>query len=81
VDSNFSNSQLESLALRLGDLRGRDGTFVDAPVRHGSPATGDDQPVFLNPRLGRKLWRALREGMVADFAERYPFTVTPGAPG
>jgi len=81
VDSNLSNSQLESLALRLGDLTGQDGTFVDAQARNGSPIFGDDQPVYLNNRLDRKLWRALRDSSVAQFAERYPFTVTPGAPG
>jgi hypothetical protein len=81
VDSNFSNSQLESLALQLGDLRGRDGTFVDAPVLHGSPSTGDDQPVSLNSRLSRQLWSALRNDTVAVFALRHPSTVTPGAPG
>jgi LCP family protein required for cell wall assembly len=81
VDSNLSNSELESLALRLGNLRGRDGTFVDAQVRNGSPSFGDDQPVHLNNRLDRKLWQAIRDSRVAQFAQRYPFTVTPGAPG
>jgi LCP family protein required for cell wall assembly len=81
VDSNLSNSQLESLALRLGNLTGRDGTFVDAQVRNGSPTFGDDQPVHLDNRLDHKLWRAIRDSSVAQFAQRYPFTVTPGAPG
>ncbi len=81
VDSNLSNSALVSLAERLGNLRGRDGTFVDAQVRNGSPVSGDDQPVYLNNRLDRKLWRAIRDDSVAQFAQRYPFTITPGAPG
>jgi LCP family protein required for cell wall assembly len=81
VDSNLSNSGLESLAERLGDLRGRDGTFVDAQVLNGSPSFGGDQPVHLNNRLDRKLWRAIRDSSVAQFAQRYPFTVTPIAPG
>ncbi len=81
VDSNLSNEQLESLALRLGDLTGQDGTFVDAQVLNGSPTFGDDQPVYLNNRLDRKLWRAIRTDSVAQFAQEYPFTVTPGAPG
>jgi LCP family protein required for cell wall assembly len=81
VDSNFSNSALEQLALRLGDLRGHDGTFVDAQVKHGSPVVGDDQPVHLNTRLNAKLWEAIRTDSVAQFAQQYPFTITPGAPG
>jgi LCP family protein required for cell wall assembly len=81
VDSSLSNSQLESLALRLRHLRGQAGTFVDAQALHGSPTSGDDQPVHLNTSLDRKLWRAIRADSVADFARRYPFTVTPGAPG
>jgi LCP family protein required for cell wall assembly len=81
VDSNLSNSQLESLALHLGYLNSRDGTFVDAQTRNGSPTFGDDQPVHLNNRLDRKLWRAIRTDSVAQFAQEYPFTITPGAPG
>jgi LCP family protein required for cell wall assembly len=81
VDSNFSNGQLEQLALRLGDLSGRDGTFVDAQVLNGSPTSGDDQPVHLNNQLDRKLWQAIRDDSVAQFAQQYPFTITPGAPG
>jgi LCP family protein required for cell wall assembly len=81
VDTDFSNAALEGLALRLGDLRGRDGTFVDAQVRDGSPVFGDDAPVHLNNRLDRKLWEAVNTDSVAQFAQQYPFTVTPGAPG
>lgn len=81
VDSNFSSSQLESLALHLGYLKGRDGTFVDAPVVHGSPSAGGDQPVYLDARLSRELWSAVRHDSVAAFALRHPSTVTPGAPG
>jgi hypothetical protein len=80
VDSSFSNSQLERLALSLGHLEGSDGISIDVPT-NGSPGAGGDQPVFLNRRLARKLWRAIMGDEVADFAERYPFTVTPGAPG
>lgn len=80
VDSNLSNSQLMDLGLDLGDLRSRNGTFVDAPVLHGSPTSGGDRPVFFNTRLAGQLWMALRDDRVAAFARRYPFTVTPGAP-
>jgi LCP family protein required for cell wall assembly len=79
VDSDLSNAALRSLALRLGDLQGRDGTFVDAQVLGGG--SPDDQPVYLNNQLDRKLWQAIRDDSVAQFAQRYPFTVTPGAPG
>jgi LCP family protein required for cell wall assembly len=78
VDSNFSNSQLESLALRLGHLKGRDGTFITAPTVGTSAGT---EAVHLNRRLTRKLWSAIRHDSVASFARRYPATVTPGAPG
>jgi LCP family protein required for cell wall assembly len=81
VDSDFSNGQLEHLALHLGALRGRDGTFVDAQALNGSPTSGDDKPVYLNKRLDRKLWKAIRTDSVAQFAQEYPFTITPGAPG
>jgi len=81
VDSNFSNSQLGSLALRLQDLRGRDGVFVTAPTINGSPVSGGTGPVYLNERISAKLWQAIRHDAVAAFARRYPFTVTPGDPG
>ena len=81
VDSDFGNGQLEHLALHLGALRGRDGTFVDAQALNGSPTSGDDKPVYLNKRLDRKLWKAIKTDSVAKFAQEYPFTITPGAPG
>jgi LCP family protein required for cell wall assembly len=80
VDSNMSNSELESLALQLGTLRGRDGVFIDVPTL-GSPTAGYSQPVRLRSGLGRKLWHAIRTDSLAAFAQQYPFTVTPGAPG
>ncbi len=80
VDSNMSNSQIESLALRLADLRGRDGTFVDAATRHSTRNFGD-QPVLLNKSIDRQLWLAIRDDNIAGFAQRFPGTVTPGAPG
>jgi LCP family protein required for cell wall assembly len=81
VDSDLSNSQLTSLALSLGALQSGDGTFVDAPVQNGSPITGDDQPVHLNVTLSQQLWQAINNGLVAQFAQQNPSTVTPGAPG
>lgn len=81
VDSSFTNREIVSLAVRLGHLDGRDGTFVSAPTLNGSPVTGDSEPVFLNHRISKKLWRAIRHDAVRAFALRYPFTITPGAPG
>lgn len=79
VDSNFSNSQLVHLALSLRHLEGSDGVSIDVPTS-GRPRQGGDQPVFLNTRLDRQLFHAIRHDSVAQFAQRYPFTVTPGAP-
>jgi LCP family protein required for cell wall assembly len=79
VDSNMSNSELESLALQLGTLSGRDGVFIDVPTI-GSPSAGYTQPVRLNNALGRKLFRAIRNDSLAQFAREYPSTVAPGAP-
>jgi LCP family protein required for cell wall assembly len=76
VDSNFTDSQLESLGLRLGNIRGRAGTFITAPTTGGSSGS-----VVLNQRITRKLWSAIRHDAVAAFAKRYPSTLTPGAPG
>jgi len=78
VDSTLSNSQLEHLALRLSDLKGRDGVSIDVPTT-GSPRSGDTEPVFLT-RIATHLWQAIRDDNIAGFAQRYPFTVTPGAP-
>jgi hypothetical protein len=64
--------------LRLGDLKGRAGTFVDAAVLPSGQNNGYNQPVYLNERLDRKLWRALMDSSVTQFAQRFPFTVTPG---
>lgn len=62
VDSNFTNSQLESLAERLGNLRGRSGTFVTAATVNGSAHSGGTAPVLLNSRLDRRLWAAISAG-------------------
>jgi LCP family protein required for cell wall assembly len=77
VDSNFTDAQLVSLGLRLGELSAHDGVFVTAPTT-ASAGTGS---VFLRQPDARRLWRAVRHDAVAAYARRYPFTVTPGAPG
>jgi LCP family protein required for cell wall assembly len=80
VDSDFSNSQLVHLALSLGHLGSRDSVSIDVPTV-GDPNAGFNQPVRLNSRIANKLWRAVRHDAVAGFAQRYPSTVTPVAPG
>lgn len=75
VDSNFSNSQLESLALRLGHLEGHDGVFITAPTTAGPGGS-----VVLVRRIATRLWRAVRTDSVMRFAREFPQTVTPGAP-
>lgn len=80
VDSDLSNSQLEHLALSLGHLTSRDGVSIDVPTV-GDPNAGFNEPVHLDSRLARKLWRAVKHDSVAELVQRYPSLVTPGAPG
>jgi LCP family protein required for cell wall assembly len=74
VDSNFSNSQVESLATQLGSLAGPASTFVTAPtqVTNGSEV--------LEPAPSAALWSAVKNGAIAAFAEKYPSSVTASAP-
>ncbi|HEX5294908.1 MAG TPA: LCP family protein [Streptosporangiaceae bacterium] len=76
VDSNFTNAQLVSLGLRLGNLSARSGTFITAPTTRSAGT----RAVFLRQPLARRLWAAIRSDSLAAYARRYPFTVTPGAP-
>jgi LCP family protein required for cell wall assembly len=69
VDSNFTNTELASLAGELKDLSSGAGTYVTAP----SSGTVLQQPV------SDRLWQAIRQDSIADFAQRYPSTVTPQA--
>lgn len=80
VDSNFSNASLESLALRLRDLRGSDAVFVTAPTVNGSPTSGGIGPLHLNEQVSSQLWQAIRHDSVVAFARQHPSTVTPVAP-
>ena len=76
VDSNFTDAQLVSLGLRLGNLSARSGTFITAPTT----VRGGTASVFLRQPLARELWAAIRSDSLAAYARRFPFTVTPGAP-
>jgi len=77
VDSSFTDAQLVSLGLHLGDLSARDGVFLTTPTT-ANAGTGS---VFLRQPYARRLWSAIRHDSLAAYARRYPFTVTPGAPG
>jgi polyisoprenyl-teichoic acid--peptidoglycan teichoic acid transferase len=74
VDSNFSNSQVESLATQLGSLAGPASTFITAPTR---VANGSE---VLEPAPSAALWSAVKNGALAAFAEKYPSSVTASAP-
>jgi LCP family protein required for cell wall assembly len=69
VDSNFSNSQLQSLAMHLNLVGAGAGTFVTAPVQG-----------HLRGPTSRRLWQAVRNDSVAAFARQHPAAVTAAAP-
>jgi LCP family protein required for cell wall assembly len=71
VDSNMSNSEVESLARNFGHLGGSAGTFVVAPTR-----TVNGNVVLSDPLAGQ-LWTAIKTDSIAAFAERHPATLTP----
>ncbi|MHB1593646.1 MAG: LCP family protein [Streptosporangiaceae bacterium] len=81
VDSNFTNSQITSLAINLSRFSSKTAVFVTAPTVGGSPNSGGDQPLSLNRKISRKLWNAIRHDSVAAFARQYPSTVTISDPG
>src|SRR6202034_2058152 len=74
VDSDFTNSELEHLAMELGGLSSRAGAFVTAPT-HGVAGQG-----HVDRRTRGELWAAIRQDSISAFARRFPFTVTPVAP-
>jgi LCP family protein required for cell wall assembly len=81
VDSNFSNSQIESLANQLGHLSPAAETFVTAPTEtDGSAATQAAGPAATLAPESSQLWKAINRDSLAAFAQRYPATVTPAAP-
>ena len=80
VDSNLSNSQLVRLALGVGRHMQGSGASIVVPTS-GPPDAGFTTPVYLRTRIAERLWRAIMDDSVARFAQRFPFTVTPIAPG
>ena len=73
VDSNMTNSEVESLARQLGGLGGSAATFVTAATQtvHGK--------VVLNPAIDNQLWTAIQHDGIKGFAAKYPSTLTPQA--
>jgi LCP family protein required for cell wall assembly len=71
VDSNFSNSQIVSLATELGKLGASSSTFVTAPVMAAGNTVTLDQPV------AGQLWSAVNHDSLATFAKQNPAAVTP----
>jgi LCP family protein required for cell wall assembly len=71
VDSNMNNSQVMSLATKLGGLSGSAATFVTASTQtvHGK--------LVLNTTIDSQLWTAVKQDNLAGFAIQYPTTVTP----
>src|SRR6266516_1974896 len=70
LDSNFSNSELQSLATHLNLVGASAGTFVTAPVHHN----------HLSEPVNSQLWNAIRNDAVAAFARQHPAAVTAAAP-
>jgi polyisoprenyl-teichoic acid--peptidoglycan teichoic acid transferase len=71
VDSNMSNSQVESLARKLGTLGANAATFVTAPTR---TVNGE---LVLNAPVASQLWTTIKKNSIAKFATTFPAAVTP----
>jgi len=73
VDSNFTNSDIESLVRQFGSLGADASTFVTMPTQ---TAGANLTP---NPVLDDQLWTAVTHDSIAAFAKKYPSTVAPQA--
>jgi hypothetical protein len=72
VDSNMTNSDIESLARKLGSLGSLGAaTFVVAPTR---TVSGE---LFPNAAVADQLWTAIKTNSIAKFAAAFPSAVTP----
>jgi LCP family protein required for cell wall assembly len=71
VDSNMTNSEVMSLARKLGSLGSSAATFVTAATQ-----TVRGQLV-LNTATDDHLWTAIKQDDIKGFAAKYPSTVTP----
>jgi LCP family protein required for cell wall assembly len=73
VDSNFTNSDIESLVKQFGKLAADTGTFVTVPTK----TVGTN--LVPNTALDAQLWTAIKQDSIAAFAKTHPSTVTPQA--
>ena len=73
VDSNMTNSEVESLARNFGRLGGSAGTFVVAPTH-----TVNGKLVLSAPLAGQ-LWTAIKGNSIAAFAAQHPTMRTPAS--
>jgi LCP family protein required for cell wall assembly len=73
VDSNFTDSEITSLATKFGARNANAAVYVTAAAQ-----TVDGRNV-LNTAIDDQLWKAVRQNSLAAFAKKYPSTVTPTA--
>ena len=73
VDSNFTNSDIESLVSQFGKLAADTGTFVTAPTE---TVDGNLVP---SATLDAQLWTAIKDDSIAAYAKTYPSTVAAQA--
>ena len=71
VDSSMTNSQVMSLATKLGGLSGSAATFVTAATQ----TVGGK--LVLNTTTDSQLWTAVEQDNLAGFVKEYPTTLTP----
>jgi LCP family protein required for cell wall assembly len=71
VDSNMTNSDIESLARKLRSLGTSAATFVVTPTK-----TVDGELVP-NTVVADQLWTAIKKNSIAKFATAFPAAVTP----
>ena len=71
VDSNMTNSDIESLARKLSGLGTSAATFVITPTE---TVNGKLVP---NTAVADQLWTAIKKNSIAKFATAFPATVTP----
>jgi len=71
LDSNMSNSDVESLAKNFGHLGGSAGTFVVTPTH-----MVNGLQVLATPEASQ-LWTAIEQDSIAAFAQQHPEALTP----
>jgi anionic cell wall polymer biosynthesis LytR-Cps2A-Psr (LCP) family protein len=74
VDSTFTNEEILGLSVELGRLMNHAITYVTAPT------IVDHHTVVLKPIVSTTLLQAIKDDSIAEFARRFPYTITPVAP-